>query len=339
LGRDIYQNYATNRTPAQRAAVINGFLDEAFGVVASTMTNKKGSLANDVSISILPDHQANPNSNVLGGDAAGNKGSKDATQGTSSETSNQETLSNIEIAFGRELQIPYWKEKLEEIRRLPEGKVKNQAIAQLNNDLSEIAGGKVHKIDNLPSDTVIHSATDTSDYHFANQEYLALVASDRSREAALVYNTETNRYAWIQGHSGHVKMPKSSSFLQEAFKDLSGATGGGKWILVAHSHPSGSDGLVRAANRFPSGSAGDFAVIVRNSQRNDNQPMSSRIDYMTAKGPDHTQFGYIPNSENPFWVNYVDPTTNIRFTKYFKTLEDYEAFMLQEFNVNLKRKS
>lgn len=63
------------------------------------------------------------------------------------------------------------------------------------------------------------------------------------------------------------------------------------------------------------------------------QPRSSRIDFETAAGPDHTTYGYDPAAERPYWVDYPDPITGARQTQRFASIEAYHEFLETRFGV------
>jgi hypothetical protein len=182
--------------------------------------------------------------------------------------------------------------------------------------------------DQMPDETVMQPA-DARDAASAREMY-ENSAADRTREAAIYRNTETGEYIVIQGDEGMVSVggrqePRKGGYAQRWKEILNAGSDVGRWELQAHSHPSGKGGVVDPVNMWPSGANADMGAMVAES-RSSGEPRSSRIDYVTADGPSHTEFGFDPTHEKPIWVDLPDGRGGRR-TKRFKTMESYHDFM------------
>src|SRR5262249_27595619 len=148
----------------------------------------------------------------------------------------------------------------------------------------------------------------------------------------------TGEYIVVQGDEATVQVapgeaPAAGGSAQRWKEILDGRPDVGRWELEAHSHPvpeGGTEG--RPENRVPSGASGDMGVLHDESVAS-GQPRSSRIDFETATGPDHTDFGYDPTAERPYWIDYPDPVTGARTTQRFASIEAYHEFLETRFGV------
>jgi hypothetical protein len=182
--------------------------------------------------------------------------------------------------------------------------------------------------DRMPDETVMQPS-DPRDGASAQEMYENSVA-DRQREAAIYRNTETGEYIVIQGDEGMVSVggrqePRKGGYAQRWKEILNGGSDVGRWELQAHSHPSGEGGFVDPVNMWPSGANADMGAMLAESKAS-GEPRSSRIDYVTPDGPNHTDFGFDPTHERPIWVDLPDGRGG-RTTRRFKTMESYHDFM------------
>ena len=164
---------------------------------------------------------------------------------------------------------------------------------------------------------------------------------DPRNEVAVYRNSETGEFIIIQGDNRHVTVARSEGEAEapgrggvsQQWKEILDGLDVGNWILEAHSHPVDPEtGSVVDANRLPSGANGDFGGVIYASQVT-GQPHSSRIDYETAQGSNHTEYGYDPSRASPFWVSYPEPGTERRQVIEFETFEDYHSWLRQTFGV------
>lgn len=173
--------------------------------------------------------------------------------------------------------------------------------------------------------------------------YKNSVEGDRTREAAFYYNQEMNIHIIVQGgpESAGVEGPTGESELPsagraQAWKELlNGVSEKGTWELLAHSHPNAKgENTVADYARMPSGGNGDAGILVHASEASGGAAKESRIDFMTANGPDHTIFRFDPSQGLPYTIDYPDPQTETRVEISFATMEEYHAYLLQAYGVN-----
>ncbi|NEQ20279.1 MAG: hypothetical protein F6K28_13745, partial [Microcoleus sp. SIO2G3] len=173
-------------------------------------------------------------------------------------------------------------------------------------------------------------------------------AAARSKEVALYRNTQTGEFIIIQGNDQTVYVEESGTGSErqleapggagvaQRWKEILDGQDVGHWALVAHSHPvDPNTGVVADRDRFPSGSTGDMGVLIQESDLAGGQPRSSRINYETAEGPNHTDFGYNPSASNPFWINFPDPNTGQRQRLEFPDLAAYHTWMRETFGIDM----
>jgi hypothetical protein len=193
-------------------------------------------------------------------------------------------------------------------------------------DTERTAVDDIH--DAMPEETVMQGP-DPKDPSHAQEMYDNSIAESPRREAAIYRNTETGEYIVIQGDEGKVSVgggeaPQEAG-KQQRWKEILNGGDKGMWELQAHSHPAGPTGVVDPINQWPSGANGDMGVMVNEAQ-NSGKARSSRIDYVTADGPGHTDFGFDPGHERPYWVDAPDGAGG-RTVERFKTMEGYHDFV------------
>lgn len=193
-------------------------------------------------------------------------------------------------------------------------------------DTERTAVDDIH--DAMPEETVMQGP-DPKDPSHAREMYDNSIAESPRREAAIYLNTETGEYIVIQGDEGKVSVgggeaPQEAG-KQQRWKEILNGGDQGRWELQAHSHPAGPTGVVDPINQWPSGANGDMGVMVNEAQ-NSGKARASRIDYVTADGPGHTDFGFDLGHERPYWVDAPDGTGG-RTVERFKTMEGYHDFV------------
>jgi hypothetical protein len=182
----------------------------------------------------------------------------------------------------------------------------------------------------MPDETVMQ-ASETRDPAAAQEMYENSMKASPNRECAIYRNSETGEYIVIQGEETTVQVgggeaPKEGGKQQRWKEILDGRPDVGRWELQAHSHPSTTpEGFVDPINQWPSGANGDMGVMAAESIAS-GEPRSSRIDYVTSEGPEHTDFGFDPTNEKPYWVDVPDGAGG-RETKRFKTMESYHDYL------------
>jgi len=182
----------------------------------------------------------------------------------------------------------------------------------------------------MPEETVMQ-APDPKDPAGTQEMYRNSIAEDPLREVAVYRNTETGEYIVIQGNESTVQVasgeaPRDGGNVQRWKEILDGRPDVGRWELDAHSHPSNpATGVVEPVNQWPSGGNGDMGAIANEAQAS-GKPRSSRIDYTTTEGAGHTDFGFDPTQEKPYWVDRPDGNGG-RVVDRFKTMESYHDFM------------
>jgi len=150
--------------------------------------------------------------------------------------------------------------------------------------------------------------------------FLRTFNMDRTREVGLYRNTETGEYIVIQGERAKVSMvPKKGGVEQVWKKILEDHSDGGRWVLVAHTHPRGTP--------YPSTVKGDFAAIVREARLN-RVSRVSEIYYPTMDGLKKTRFGFDIDNPAPYWIQPDGYDQPMRF----RTLEEYQAFIGEKGN-------
>ncbi|GAA1769389.1 hypothetical protein GCM10009712_16720 [Pseudarthrobacter sulfonivorans] len=193
-------------------------------------------------------------------------------------------------------------------------------------DTERTAVDDIH--DAMPEETVMQGP-DPKDPSHAREMYDNSIAESPRREAAIYRNTETGEYIVIQGDEGKVSVgggeAPHEAGKQQRWKEILNGGDQGTWELQAHSHPAGPTGVVDPINQWPSGANGDMGVMVNEAQ-NAGKARSSRIDYVTADGPGHTDFGFDPGHERPYWVDAPDGGGG-RTVERFKTMEGYHDFI------------
>jgi hypothetical protein len=183
-------------------------------------------------------------------------------------------------------------------------------------------------VDAMPDETVMQppNPKDAAD---AELMYKNSIAESPNRETAIYRNTETGEYIVIQGNEGTVSVGNGEAphagGQQQRWKEILDGTDSGRWELQAHSHPVEANGIVDPVNQWPSGANGDMGVMVGEASAT-GEARSSRIDYTTADGPGHTDFGFDPAHEKPYWVEVPDGAGGRR-TERFKTMEGYHDFI------------
>jgi Bacterial toxin 4/Annexin len=189
-------------------------------------------------------------------------------------------------------------------------------------------------VDKMPDQTVMQGPDPTSAAD-AQEMYRNSHAEDPTREAAIYRNTETGEYIVIQGEEGTVMVadgeaPQGAGRTQRWKEILDGADVG-SWELQAHTHPiNPATGVVDPVNMLPSGANGDMGVMYGEALGT-GEARSSRIDYTTADGPGHTDFGYDPKADQPFWVDMPDGAGGRQVLR-FDSLEAYHDFMANTMN-------
>ncbi|MDF2767109.1 MAG: hypothetical protein K0S81_4105, partial [Rhodospirillales bacterium] len=180
----------------------------------------------------------------------------------------------------------------------------------------------------MPDETVMQGPN-PKDLADAQLMYKNSIAESPTREAAIYRNTETGEYIVIQGNEGTVSVGNGEAphagGQQQRWKEILDGLDTGRWELQAHSHPVEANGFVDPVNQWPSGANGDMGVMVGEAMAS-GQPRSSRIDYTTADGPNHTDFGFDPSHEKPYWIEVPDGAGGRR-TERFKTMEGYHDFI------------
>ena len=183
-------------------------------------------------------------------------------------------------------------------------------------------------VDAMPDETVMQPPN-PKDHADAQLMYRNSIAESPNREAAIYRNTETGEYIVIQGNEGTVSVGNGEAphagGQQQRWKEILDGTDTGRWELQAHSHPVEANGIVDPVNQWPSGANGDMGVVVSEAMAS-GEARSSRIDYTTADGPNHTDFGFDPAHEKPYWVEVPDGAGGRR-TERFKTMEGYHDFI------------
>ena len=171
----------------------------------------------------------------------------------------------------------------------------------------------------MPDETVMQSAN-AKDPADAQLMYKNSIAESPKREAAIYRNSETGEYIVIQGNESRVSVGSGEAPLaggqQQRWKEILDGLDVGRWELQAHSHPAGPSGFVDPVNQWPSGANGDMGAMVSEAAAS-GQARSSRIDYKTPDGPQHTDFGFDPAHERPYWVELPDGAGGRR-TERFK---------------------
>lgn len=161
--------------------------------------------------------------------------------------------------------------------------------------------------------------------------------SDPSREVGLYFNRLTREWIIIQGNNSSVRLPQTqqswfqSQTSRELLRDESHLDS--NWEIVAHSHPSGSEG-VTITNRFPSGANGDLGVLIRNCAANNSQPQTSIIRYLDSSGEvQSTMFGVNLSHQNPIWISFIDPRTNQLVRHDFEDITSYHRYLEDRFGI------
>jgi hypothetical protein len=196
-------------------------------------------------------------------------------------------------------------------------------------------------MDRLPPGTVMRPS-DPSDGIGAIRMYENSITEDRGSEAALYYNPALDAFIVVQGDASTVyvdgpggsRESPMSGRVQE-WKALLEGPDTGSWELLAHYHPDRPGlGYVSDANRMPSGAAGDFGVII-NEALERGGARSSRIDFNTPTGSNHTWFHFDAQATHPYRVDYPHPATGERTSIGFDSMQAYHDWFLTEFGVNL----
>jgi len=183
-------------------------------------------------------------------------------------------------------------------------------------------------VDKMPEETVMQPA-DGTDGASAKEMYENSRLEDPTREVALYRNPETGEYIVVQGKEtvvsvGGGEAPREGGVGQR-WKEILAGGDVGRWELQAHSHPSGPGGVVDPVNMWPSGANADMGAMAVEA-RASGEARSSRIDYVTADGPNHTEFGVDPAHERPYWVEHPDGAGG-RTVDRFKSMESYHDFL------------
>ncbi len=179
-------------------------------------------------------------------------------------------------------------------------------------------------------------AEDAADQAAARRREAAMFRNSETGEIILIQGDESSVYVTERGPGGEVRReyPAGGGQAQQ-WKEILDRADAGRWELLRHSHPiDPGTGAVAHYARFPSGATGDFSAVLF-SAVSDNQPVSSRIDYMTADGPNHTIFGVTPESDRPVWIDYPDPETGSRQFLEFESIEAYHQWYQERFGSSL----
>ena len=156
--------------------------------------------------------------------------------------------------------------------------------------------------------------------------YKWALTEDPLREVIIFRNTRTGEVVVGQGNRASAALDP-----QVWAEALPGPPG--TWIAEAHYHPVDPvTGLTPFSQRFPSSTNGDFSVLEWESGASGNQARTSRIDIVVeGKKPDFTEFGYDPNAERPYSIDYPDPVNGERVKETFKTRAEYEQWYADNF--------
>ncbi len=186
----------------------------------------------------------------------------------------------------------------------------------------------------LPKETVMSPGRATS-LTDARTMYKNTFAEDPGREAALYRNTVTGEYIIVQGERSVAQVapgeaPRRGGQDQRWKEILDKGSDVGRWELQAHSHPTEASGAVHPANRYPSGAKGDMGAMVAEA-RAAGHARSSRIDYRLESGPSHTDFGFDPANDRPYWID-VEGLPGM--PRRFATMESYHEFLETQVGVD-----
>jgi hypothetical protein len=170
--------------------------------------------------------------------------------------------------------------------------------------------------------------------------YHKLIGEQPGFEVGVYRNTVTGEYVCFQGNAKEVhtglgpsRHPDDTEGVRPAgypqrWKEILAADVG-SWELEAHYHPLG-EGQTSAATwrRLPSAEEGDLHVMRAESDLAGGKPRQSRLHYIDNGRLEHTDFGYDPRADKPYWVDIAVPGGR-RERHPFLDLGEYRAFFKQ----------
>ncbi|WP_133869345.1 hypothetical protein [Ilumatobacter fluminis] len=152
-------------------------------------------------------------------------------------------------------------------------------------------------------------------------------------EIGLVRNNETGEYIVVQGSPGSVDTRHGQGRIWEELMSPDSALRG-RWELIVHSHPVDASGTTPPYARVPSGGAGDMWISVHQAQLT-GQSVTQEIRITTDAGADVTRYGFDPNHEKPYFIDFPGPD-GTRQPHRFATIEDYHDWYRGEFGGDLR---
>jgi hypothetical protein len=236
-------------------------------------------------------------------------------------------------------------EAMQGLRESEYGNVSDERLAELDRNAMQLIehlrwmddsapeGWRTWELDPMP-DTTVMQAPEPTDAGSARRMYDNTIQADPLREAAIYRNTESGELIIVQGEETTVGVgnnePPRGGGNQQRWKEILGQDRDvGEWELLSHYHPlDPASGLtIPIRNLLPSGSSGDFGVLITESIRAGDSYRTSRIDYRMPDGTmEYTQFSFVPGTENPLVVELPEPGSGVRRRFSFASLEAYHEW-------------
>ncbi|MDF2433863.1 MAG: hypothetical protein JWP44_3494, partial [Mucilaginibacter sp.] len=221
---------------------------------------------------------------------------------------------------------------------IPEtGKTANSPVDAEPSGKAPVSGSD---IEDLPPGSVMMG--DSMNEVDAAKMYRNSIKETPGREVGIYHNPETNEFIIIQGDEGAVYVEGPGGAKEgptggraQKWKEILDGQDAGSWDLVSHYHPADEGGFVSSVNRLPSGAGGDFGVLMDESANVGNKSRTSKIDFKTPRGDEFTFFSYEPGEAKPYKIDYPDSVSLKREKLEFGTLQEYHAWMMEKYNVDL----